>query len=69
MVAIFKTNVLKKKDAKLLVTALQLYFPLSCINFDLQDCDKILRIDALEHFPEQVIDIINEHGFSCVEIE
>lgn len=69
MIAVFKTNVQKKKDAKFLIQELYAYYPLSFINFDLDDCDKILRIDTPDCLPIQIEHIINEHGFICKELE
>lgn len=69
MIAVFKTNVFTPEDAMQLVNVLKHHYPLSCINFDLHDCDKILRIDGGDHLPGEVIRIVNEHGFSCTELE
>jgi len=69
MISVFKTNVPTPEAAMQLVKVLQHRYPMSCINFDLQDCDKILRIDGGDHLPCEVIHIINEHGFSCTELE
>ncbi len=44
MVEVFKTNVEEVSDASKIVTILLQYFPDSTINFDLDDCDKVLRI-------------------------
>ncbi|NCI48920.1 hypothetical protein GWC95_03230 [Sediminibacterium roseum] len=37
-------------------------------NFDLWDCDKILRIDGPEDISTMVIDTLKMHGFHCVEL-
>jgi hypothetical protein len=46
LIEIFKTNVAKKREAKLLVEEMIVYFPHYKINFDLEDCDKILRVET-----------------------
>jgi len=43
MVEIFKTNIERKVEAKILLSKLLLEFSDLEINFDLEDCDKILR--------------------------
>lgn len=69
MIRIFKTNVQKKRDARYLLKNLQVYFPEGKINFDLQDCDKILRVELVDCEAAGIIAIINESGFTCVELD
>lgn len=44
MIEVFKTNVQNREEAKALIERLIHYFPDSRINLDLEDCDKVLRI-------------------------
>ena len=44
MVEVFKTNVISPHHAGLLVRRIQDTFPACRANFDLQDCDHILRV-------------------------
>ena len=37
-------------------------------NFDLEDCDKILRIDSPTENSELLIRLFNENGFECEEL-
>ncbi|ANH82104.1 hypothetical protein A8C56_14980 [Niabella ginsenosidivorans] len=46
LIEIFKTDVPDKATARLLVRNLKSLFPHSKINFDLEDCDNILRIES-----------------------
>ena len=46
MIEVFKTNVEKTNDADKMVRLLLEHFPQSKINFDLHDCDKILRVEG-----------------------
>ncbi|MDB5089697.1 MAG: hypothetical protein JWR09_3691 [Mucilaginibacter sp.] len=65
MVEVFKTNVQKKAQSKMLLCILYEVFPSFKINFDLSDCDKVLRIegDNIEAF--RIMILIKEHGFKC----
>ena len=36
-------------------------------NFDLDDCDRVLRVDAVCR-PEDVIRLLNSAGYSCAEL-
>ena len=68
MIEIFVTNVAKKKDSIFLRNELLKIFPNSEINFDLEDCDRILRIESLNRIPvasEEVISCLDNNGFEC----
>lgn len=64
-VEIFKTNVEAEEQAKSLVCLLNEQLPLCKINFDLDDCDNILRVEGIEIMIEQVISVLNEKGYHC----
>jgi hypothetical protein len=38
-------------------------------NFDLDDCDKILRIDSEENIVLKITGLLNTHQFNCEELE
>ena len=65
MVEVFKTNVQKKTQSKMLLCVLSETFPSLKINFDLSDCDKVLRVEgeSMEALP--IITIVKKHGFNC----
>ena len=69
MVEIFKTNVRKKADAIYIINFLKNLFPDYKINFDLEDCDKILRVEALELNPKNIIQYVNNLGYICIPLE
>jgi len=46
MVEVFKTNVRNTREAKRVIQKLAEEFPKHKINFDLSDCDRILRIQG-----------------------
>jgi hypothetical protein len=64
-VEVFKTNVKSKAAARQLVTRLQLLFPDSRVNFDLEDCDRVLRIEGRDICSEKTISLLNADGYSC----
>ncbi|KRD09084.1 hypothetical protein ASE21_14640 [Flavobacterium sp. Root901] len=65
MIEVFKTNVQEVEQSILIVGKLLEHFPNSAINFDLEDCDKILRINASAISNHKVIELLNLHGFDC----
>jgi len=66
MVEVFKTNVQEMKQAIDLIDQLCFHFPDYKANFDLEDCDKILRVEGSEVEIEKVIMTMNNHGFECL---
>ena len=65
MVEVFKTNVQHQELADQLVSVLQDRIDFCKINFDLEDCDKILRVEGKQVCVETVIEILNTHGLQC----
>jgi hypothetical protein len=65
MVEAFKTNVQKKAQSKMLLCILSEAFPLCKINFDLSDCDKVLRVEGDNMEASPIMILVKEHGFSC----
>jgi hypothetical protein len=69
MVEVFKTNVQERLQAESLVAVLLQQFPLYRINFDLHDCDKILRVEGEDIPQHSIIRAIAERGYQCVVLE
>jgi hypothetical protein len=65
MVEVFKTNVQKKTQSKMLLCVLSEKFPSFKINFDLSDCDKVLRVEGNKMEALRIMVLVKEHGFSC----
>jgi hypothetical protein len=68
MVYIFKTNVTTRVAVNKLAQALDKVSFITKWNFDLQDCDNILRIEAHEFDTKIVCGLLNSLGYSCVEL-
>jgi hypothetical protein len=69
MVEVFKTNVGQASEACRLVELLLKHFPGCKINFDLQDCDKILRVEGESFVPERIAMLVHTNGFLCSVLE
>jgi hypothetical protein len=65
MVEVFKTNVQHRDLAEQLASILRDRFAYSKINFDLEDCDKILRVEGEQICVETIIEILSTHGLEC----
>lgn len=69
MVEVFKTNVADKDEAQRLISELKQLLPEYKINVDLDDCDKVLRIEHT-HVPIiQVVSLVRQQGFFCEILE
>lgn len=70
MVEVFKTNVVDAAVAEKIAFDLNQIIPLTRINFDLDDCDRILRVDVSTQY---VAALVQEHlqkeGFICEILE
>ncbi len=69
MVEVFKTNVMDCRQAERMLAQLVIHFKESRINFDMHDCDKILRVEANQVIPEKIIELMNTHGYECMVLE
>lgn len=66
-VEVFKTNINKTKDAEQVAKMLAGVLPAGKISFDLEDCDRILRVEAVtgQINCRQVITLVQKNGFAC----
>ncbi|GAB1405816.1 hypothetical protein MASR1M74_29980 [Lentimicrobium sp.] len=67
-ISVFKTNVSSDADAKIVFNQIQLTYPTVRINFDLEDCDKILRLEGQNYQEDDIVSILNKLGFGCEEL-
>lgn len=65
MVEVFKTNVSEVEKSNIIFQKLHKHFPENKINFDLEDCDKILRVEGNTILSEKIIEILKEEGHFC----
>ena len=65
MIEVFKTNVQKKAQSKMLHCILFDAFPSLKINFDLSDCDRVLRVEGENITALRIMILVKEHGFNC----
>jgi len=69
VVEVFKTDVRDEMSAKEILNRLRSIFPDYKINFDLDDCDKILRVEGEILSPLVVAEVLKEAGFICEVLE
>jgi tRNA G26 N,N-dimethylase Trm1 len=69
LIEIFKTNVTDKQASKKVLHLLENSYPHLKINFDLDDCDKVLRIQGSYFSPNLIIELLLKMGYSCERME
>ncbi|MBB5397437.1 hypothetical protein [Mucilaginibacter sp. AK015] len=65
MIEVFKTNVQEGDRSRMLIKKLSEHFPASKINFDLEDCDKILRVEGNDFCAHHIIELLKLNGHYC----
>lgn len=66
MIYVFKTSVDTNSKLEFANTLLQELLPNALWNFDLEDCDNILRIDSEDEINETAL---KNEVFNCIELE
>lgn len=71
MVEVFKTNVNTVASARQIASVVQQALVNSRVNFDLSDCDKILRIetDYEKIDPDIIVRLLADHDFHAAVLE
>lgn len=69
MVFVFKTNVQSNSQIKSLKPILDRLLEGCKWNFDLEDCDNILRIESKYDLVNNVVNVLKNQNFECVELK
>ncbi|MGZ3937637.1 MAG: hypothetical protein ACXVLT_02915 [Flavisolibacter sp.] len=69
VVEVFKTDVEDEVNAREIIQTLVRHFPGSRINFDLQDRDRVLRVEGTSLCNASIIQLVKEAGFGCTILE
>ena len=64
-VEVFKTNVSETMLAESLAARLLRQLPLLDVHFDLEDCDRVLRVEAFVIPEQEIISLMTAQGFTC----
>lgn len=69
MIYVFKTSVKSQNSVKLLAPQLNELVGKSNWNFDLEDCDNILRIKCPIDLTRKTIETLSRSGYQCKELD
>tara|TARA_R110002049_G_scaffold251501_1_gene425848 strand:- start:310 stop:543 length:234 start_codon:yes stop_codon:yes gene_type:complete len=68
-VLVFKTSITNNEEIDKLQPILNRLMKTNDLwNFDLEDCDNILRVETNHLQPESVLGLLGMHGFYCEEL-
>ncbi|SMG15893.1 hypothetical protein SAMN05660862_1005 [Sphingobacterium psychroaquaticum] len=65
IIRVFKTNVDRHDDAQEILTILNNLLNPILVTFDLEDCDRILRVEGRDFIPAEVERVLELCGFQC----
>ncbi len=68
MLYIFKTNVKSQKDVKAISRIFEASESIAHFNFDLEDCDKILRVKSEHLKATEIISLVSHLNHSYEEL-
>lgn len=69
MIYVFKTTVKTENEVQQLKPYIDKLVPASKWNFDLEDCDNILRIDSADNIIQSIKVLFRIYDFECEELE
>jgi len=69
MVSVFKTDVSNNEDAAIVTVNIASSYPSAKVTFDLDDCDRVLRIEGRDVSENEILNICSALGFSCETLD
>ena len=67
-VLVFKTDIVCEEDKRTVGKTLSQFNKTLCWNVDLEDCEKILRIETATVTADAIVRVMQEAGFTCEEL-
>lgn len=69
MIEVYRTNIEDDNEAAAIAVSLLKEFPYLKINFDLEDCDKIMRVQGTFIPCKQIRSMVSDNGYECSILE
>jgi hypothetical protein len=66
---VFKTNIATEADSHVIRNVLDRHKKIEKWSIDINDTDKVLRIVSCSIHPTEIIELINNNGYQCHELE
>lgn len=68
MISIYKTSITNKEEISCLEVGLNKIAGIINWNFDMEDIDKILRVESTTSKSKEVIHLLRQENFECKEL-
>ncbi|MGV6846376.1 MAG: hypothetical protein ACWA42_09665 [Lutibacter sp.] len=68
MILVFKTNIFKELEYHVR-SLLETISAIQTVDFDFEDCDRILRIEVSKDLTHKIKQLLNSNGFLVKELE
>ena len=68
MILVFKTNIFSEIEIHIRAI-LDSFSTIKTVNFDFEDCDNILRVEATSDLTSEIETVLNSKGFLCNELD
>ncbi len=68
-IEVFRTTINSKRSAAKILKTLHALFPTSKITIDLNDCDRVLRIEGVVFDIQKAMKLVKELGYTCEFME
>ncbi len=65
MIEIFKTSINEEAMAYYIQWRLLQSQHINRVSFDLEDCDRIMKVEAEKDCSDDIVNLLNQLGFSC----
>ena len=65
MIEVFKTDITGIRRSKLIIRELKSHAPGCCISVDLEDCDRVLRVEGEGFSVDSIIRLLQDKGQHC----
>ncbi|MEM8937963.1 MAG: hypothetical protein AAGC64_01295 [Bacteroidota bacterium] len=69
MILVFKTSVQEIADIEILENELNQVPTIIRWNFDLEDIDKVLRVESIRDVSLELVHVLNGKGFECEDLD
>lgn len=67
-ILVFKTNIDREDDVLRVMNRMKEEVRIRRWSVDREDCDKVLRVEADEILPDEIIEMIKTAGYACEEL-
>lgn len=69
MILVFKTDIIERDHVEIIAAGLNTMGTISRWHVDLEDCDRILKVETAQDVGKEILDLLRLKGFNCEELD